>query len=234
MPGLTQKIAENIEDVQQSIVAACSRANRKPADVQLVAVTKYAELPWVEAVANLNLPLGENRPQQLANRREQWPSANWHLIGQLQRNKAKLAVQNANLIHSIDSPRLLERVQTVASELGTQQTVLLQINQSEEDAKSGFAADDFRSLEQALTSDSSSVEITGLMTMAAANADKTEIRRTFSSLRILRDALQDRTGRRLPELSMGMSGDFEIAVEEGATIVRVGRSLYRGLEPTRQ
>ena len=72
------------------------------------------------------------------------------------------------------------------------------------------------------------------MTMAAANADKTEIRRTFSSLRILRDALQDRTGRRLPELSMGMSGDFEIAVEEGATIVRVGRSLYRGLEPTRQ
>ena len=228
------QLTRNLNAIQSQIRAACDRAERSVDDVRLVAVTKYAEWTWVESLSRLHQTFGENRPQQLAERQVLLPNCEWHLIGQLQRNKVKLALQHASMIHSIDSLKLLERVAHVAAELELQPKVLIEVNLSQESTKSGFTEDVLRRDWSQIVGLSPTVRIAGFMTMAAESDDPENARPTFRSLRQLRDELQQTdashtAGLKLRELSMGMSGDFVPAIEEGATIVRIGSRIFAGL-----
>lgn len=229
MSDVSSIIRKNLDAVQDRIHAACQRAGRDENSVRLVAVTKYAQWPWVKALAEFHQTFGENRPQQLQERSVLMPEIHWHLIGQLQRNKAKLAVEHAAMIHSVDSAKLLERVSSVSSEQHNGSEVLLQVNVSGEDSKSGFTPESLRA-EWSDLQQLPNVKIRGLMTMAPATDDEAVIRKVFRDLRTLRDEIQDAHKTALPQLSMGMSGDFEIAIEEGATLVRIGSLLFEGLQ----
>ena len=231
---ISELVQQNLADVFRQIEDACARRNRDPSTVRLVAVTKYAEWPWVEALAEYHRIFGENRPQQLAERKALRPDAEWHLIGQLQRNKVRIAVRNASLIHSVDSLRLLQRVALIGEELQLRPHVLLQVNVSGEQTKSGFRPSDLISQWPEILECHDRVQVTGLMTMAPDSENPEDARATFRGLAELRTQLaassESATHRvTLPELSMGMSGDFEIAVEEGATLVRIGSRLFQGL-----
>lgn len=230
MPDISATIKANLAETRQAINAACMRSGRDPGSVHLVAVTKYADLQWVEALAAEHHVFGENRPQQLAKRRALLPDIQWHLIGQLQRNKVKLAVQNSAMIHSVDSDRLIQKIDSVAEDLQKRPKVLLQINVSDEETKSGFAPTAITENWIQMVNSCPHVDVVGLMTMAPATEDTALVRSVFRSLRQLRDGLQANHGVTLPELSMGMSGDFEIAIEEGATLVRIGSRLFDGLK----
>ena len=228
------QLTQNLNGIHDQMRAACGRSGRSPNEVRLIAVTKYAEWPWVEALSSLHPSFGENRPQQLAERQTLLPGVEWHLIGQLQRNKVKLALQHASVIHSIDSLRLLERVAAVAAELQIRPKVLLEANMSQESSKSGFTAEELRRDWSEIVRVSTAVQIDGFMTMAAESDDPENARPTFRSLRMLRNELQQpevsrNAGLDLRELSMGMSGDFVPAIEEGATMVRIGSRIFAGL-----
>lgn len=228
MSNLTEQFRQNLERVQGRIDAACERVGRKPDDIRLIAVTKYAPLAYIAPLLDLGvLDLGENRPQQLVERAIMLPNARWHLIGQLQRNKVRSVLPHAALIHSVDSLRLLQRIGDIAGELGLTPRVLLQVNVSGESAKQGFRPDDLRRDWQACLH-VPHVEIEGLMTMAPLSDDPGDARPTFRGLRLLRDELA--RDAPLPILSMGMSHDMEVAIEEGATMVRVGSAVFEGLE----
>ncbi|MEQ9410533.1 MAG: YggS family pyridoxal phosphate-dependent enzyme [Fuerstiella sp.] len=231
---LVETLSTNLATVHSQIAAACSRSGRSPDAIRLVAVTKYAEWPWVQALASLHSIFGENRPQQLAERAPRLPDVQWHLIGQLQRNKARLAVQHAAMIHSIDSLKLLSRLADVASEMQRFPELLLQVNVSGEESKSGFAVDELVEAWPRIAALSRTLNIVGLMTMAPASEDPEAARPTFRHLAELRDRLTRMPpsadyGLTLPELSMGMSGDYVVALEEGATIVRIGSRLFEGI-----
>lgn len=198
-----------------------------------MAVTKYAQINWIEGLIALGLTqFGENRPQQLAERQARWPQVNWHLIGHLQRNKAKSVLGTTTLIHSVDSLRLAERLSELAAAWKPiPLPILCEVNVSGETSKDGFTVADLQAdWEQLLTLPG--LEIRGLMTMAPLGDDPAAARPVFAKLRQLRDSLRDQSpsGLALPELSMGMSGDFDIAIQEGATLIRVGSALFTGLE----
>ena len=231
MTAAKTQIAENLSRVRDRISAACTRAARDPSSVQLVAVTKYAELDWVRALVEQGVNvLGESRPQQLVERASEFgPAVDWHLIGHLQRNKARRVLPLVSLIHSVDTFRLLSAVDRLASELDLTPRVLLEVNAPGESQKHGFLPDELASgWDQCLKCEH--VQIVGLMGMAPRVADAEEARPAFRTLFELGDRLRTLSpALELPELSMGMSGDFEIAIEEGATIIRVGSGLYEGL-----
>ena len=228
-------IARNLAAVRQDIARACAVAGRPVDAVRLVAVTKYAQWEWVEALNAEHQSFGESRPQQLAERQALLPNAEWHLIGQLQRNKVRSAVQHAAVIHSVDSLKLLQRIALVAGELNIRPKILLQVNVSAEESKSGFSPDDLVKSWSDVTVCHESIEIAGLMTMAPASDDPEDARPSFRALRELRGQLRSQNAAQsaaltLPELSMGMSSDFRVAIEEGSTLVRIGRRLFKGLE----
>jgi pyridoxal phosphate enzyme (YggS family) len=227
-------ISSNYHSLRQRIGAACRRAGRDPASVMLVAVTKYAQLDWVRCLVELGVvELGESRPQQLVQRaHELGGCVHWHLIGNLQRNKVRSVLPHLTLLHAADSLRLLDSIDRIAQELNVRPRVLVEVNLSREEGKHGFAADELiiawdeiLKLQQ--------IEIEGLMTMAAYSPDPEQARPAFVRLRELRDELRirsdEKTKLQLKHLSMGMTGDFEVAIEEGATIVRIGSSLWEGL-----
>ena len=233
--AIAATLADNVRTINQRINAACRRANRDSSDVQLIAVTKYAPLPAVKAIADFHPVCGENRPQQLAERHELLPHVQWHLIGQLQRNKVRLAVKHAHLIHSVDSLKLLESIADAVKRENRCPKLLLQVNASRETAKSGFDPDQLPDLWLQILNAAPPQSICGLMTMAAETSEPESARPTFQLLRQLRDNLQLRpettaTNTQLRHLSMGMSGDFEVAVEEGATLVRVGSAVFHGID----
>ena len=214
--------------MRRRIEAACARSGRDPAAVRLVAVTKYAPMEAVrELVALGHRDLGENRPQQLLERAGLLNGAEvtWHLIGHLQRNKARKVLPVASLIHSVDSVRLMEAIDRLAVELSLRPRVLLEVNVSGEGSKDGFEPGVLREAWGEITR-MEHVELAGLMTMAPYSDDPETARPVFQSLRELRDELTATGALPLPELSMGMSGDFEVAIEEGATIVRMGSLLF--------
>ena len=237
-------VAANLESVLSRIDRACQKSGRAASEVQLVAVTKYAQLDWVRDLISLGQTrLGENRPQQLASRAvelgdvaeisfdETSPGIEWHQIGHLQRNKVELVLPVAALTHSIDSVRLLRRVSEIAAKQQKAARVLLEVNVSGEASKDGFTPSTLIDEWSELTG-FANVLIEGLMTMAPQCDHPDEARPYFARLRELRDTLRSANpgGPQLPELSMGMSGDFEAAIAEGATVVRVGSLLFDGLE----
>lgn len=234
MTAVESRLARNLHAVNERLRAACLRAGRPVSDVTLIAVTKYAELDWVRALVDLGVHhLGESRPQQLAARVEALAPAplTWHMIGHLQRNKARRTLQSATWIHSVDSLRLLETLDQLAGELSVEPKLLVEVNLSGEATKGGFSADELRRSWPQICA-VRNVRIDGLMTMAALSDDPEEARPTFAGLRQLRDELLHLSpqGWTLGELSMGMTNDFEVAIEEGATFVRIGSALFEGLE----
>lgn len=232
MPNIRETVAANLSAVQQRIEAACQRSGRPSVDVSLIAVTKYAQPEWVQAlVTEGQTRLGESRPQQLAARAaEMSPDIEWHLIGHLQRNKVDLILPVTHLIHSADSLRLLKRISGRAVHFDRIVRVLIEVNVSGEVSKDGFPISDLRESWPEIR-ELPGLEIRGLMTMAPLSEDLEGPRPVFQSLRELKDELTSSASEAhaLTELSMGMSRDFEVAIEEGATLVRVGSSLFKGL-----
>jgi len=213
-------IADNAAEVRRRIAEACARSGRDPKEVTLVAVTKVFPADYVEqAIAAGIADIGENRVQEA---REKKPlvrgSARWHLIGHLQSNKAKDAVRLFDMIQTVDSLDLAQKIARAAEAAGKRQEILLQVNIGNEEQKSGAERADVPALVEALRA-IDSLDLRGLMAIPPVGVAE-ETRRYFRELR----ALRDRVG--VEQLSVGMSEDFEVAIEEGATIVRVGRAIF--------
>ena len=222
----------HLEAVRARIATAAVRAGRDPATVSIVAVTKGHPLERVrEAAAGGLLDIGENRVQEALEKQAAWPEApvRWHLIGHLQTNKAKKAVGAFALIHSVDSVHLAEELEKAAASRGLRQDVLVQVNVAREPQKTGVTPEDAEAL-AARVAAQPHLALRGLMTMAPLTDDAAVIRATFRGLRELRERLEG-DGSRLPVLSMGMSSDFEIAIEEGATMLRLGTVLFGERQP---
>lgn len=221
-------IAEHLRAVRRRVADAADVAGRDPDDVTLVAVTKTVGIEEVrQAVAAGCHDFGENRVQEFVGKHGLFPDERWHFIGTLQSNKARDVVGRAHLIHSVDSLKLLGVIDRHALEAGVVQPVLLQVNVSAEESKHGFEACDMEDVLRAACS-MPGVEVRGLMTMAPLTARPDDVRWVFRELRELQERLQAAHigPHDLIELSMGMTNDFETAVEEGATIVRVGRAIF--------
>ncbi len=241
MEGLAvnlDRLKSNIDSVHSRIARALDQAGRPPGSVRLVAVTKRSPAEWVEPLARLGVvDLGENYPQELVRKfeltRALEPAPCWHLIGHLQSNKVKKVVgplgQALVMIHSIDSLKLLDLVGEAALAAGVSPAVCLQVNTSAEPSKHGWTPESLLADADRIAAPRA-VPVVGLMTMAALGTTAETARGSFVRLRALRDQLAARTGRALPELSMGMSSDYETAVLEGATLVRVGSALFEGVE----
>ncbi len=233
MSDVSHRIAENLRRIEERIARAAEVAGRRADQVKLVAVTKYVGPEMVRhlVAAGCHL-LGESRPQQLWQKVEVLSDlpVRWHLVGHLQRNKVRRTLPLVEMIESVDSLRLLETIDRVAAEQRRRVQVLLEVNVSGEQAKHGFAVE---AMDQVVVQlpNYRQVQVCGLMCMAALDGGLQAARRDFAALRNLRDRLQAVCPQqvRLDELSMGMSGDFEAAIEQGATIVRIGSALFEGV-----
>jgi len=220
--------------VRERIAAAAQRAGRMDA-IRLIAVTKKSPAEWVRPLVALgNCDLGENYPQELWRKCELLAdlggSIRWHLIGHLQTNKVKKTLPLVKVIHSVDSLKLLQIVDQAVSGMAEPPQVCLQVNTSSEESKHGWSPDQLLRDADAIAA-CGKIPVVGLMTIAAWGTTAETARPSFIRLRELRELLRQKTGLALGELSMGMSGDFEAAVEEGATLVRIGSALFEGLEP---
>ena len=222
-------IAQNRASILSQIAAACERVGRDPAEVTLVAVSKTVGVGEVAEALEAGIhDFGENRTSLFKEKQEAFPDERWHFIGSIQTNKIKEFVGKAALVHSVSSQRALAAIARRAQLLGVVQKLLIEVNVSGEESKDGISPDALGGLLEAAAG-LEGIEVRGFMTMAP-QGDETEIRAAFRGLRELRDALaasyRDCECIQLDELSMGMSDDFPIAVEEGATIVRIGRSIW--------
>jgi pyridoxal phosphate enzyme (YggS family) len=224
-------LADRLELVEARIAAACRRAGRQRAEVTLVAVTKTVSAAVAQQLVHLGLrDLAENRPQEL------WRKAaavngdvRWHFVGHLQRNKIDKTLPLVCMIHSVDSLRLLQALEHEAGRRGQTLEVLLECNAGAESGKHGFSLVEIAAVAPALRP-LKHVQVRGLMTMAALQEPE-KCRPTFAALRRQRDALRPLVAapHSLDQLSMGMSNDFEIAIEEGATLIRLGTVLFEGV-----
>lgn len=249
MNTIRRKLADNLKRLQDRIHAACERKGRRFEDVRLVAVTKMVEIDIIRSAIEMGLTdLGESRVQEiikrasmvrehLARRRRMEgpatpPEPQWHMIGHLQRNKVRALLPWVDCVHSLDSLRLAEEISVEAVKIGKVVPLLIEINVSGEKSKGGMAVGAISHCIELLRA-LPGIRVTGLMTMAPLADDPEETRPYFARLTELLDDL--RTDRLVPsdcrELSMGMSGDFEVAIEEGATMIRVGRALFEGVVP---
>ncbi len=220
-------IAERYEAVRRQVADAADCAGRASDDTTIIAVSKHVGVVEIRKALTAGvLDFGENRVQEFEGKFGLFPEARWHFIGTLQTNKVKDVVGKACLIHSVDSLRLLEHIDRRAGEIGVVQPVLLQVNVSGEASKHGFAPMDLR---EALIEAGhlTNTEVRGLMTMAPFGRAE-DSRWVFRELRELRDSLCEMplNSVDLAELSMGMTNDYRVAVEEGATLVRVGRAIF--------
>lgn len=213
-------IRANVQAVEERIAAACARSGRARSEVTLVAVTKtFPASDVAHAIAAGMTDVGENKVQEARDKQPSVASsARWHLIGHLQSNKAKDAVRLFDVIQTIDSVDLAERVARIAESAGKRQEVLVQVNVGGEEQKSGAEIADVPSIVQRIA-ELPSLHLSGLMAIPPF-LEPEQVRPYFRKLRALRDDLG------LPQLSMGMTDDFEVAIEEGATIVRVGRAIF--------
>ena len=220
-------VAERLVEVCGRIEAACGKAGRDPAGVELLAVSKTFPAEVIrEAVEAGHRLFGESRQQEAEVKIPQLPaSLRWHFIGHLQSNKVRKVLPLVEALHSIDSVKLARQVDRVAEELGLFPKVFLEVNVGVEGGKHGFREDSLReSMEELLGL--KRLELLGLMAIPPFVPEPEQARPWFAGLRELRDRLEAESGVPLPGLSMGMSGDYEIAVEEGSTIVRVGSSIF--------
>jgi pyridoxal phosphate enzyme (YggS family) len=220
-------IVENLAKVRDRIEAACGRVGRAVDDVTVVAVTKTHGADVVERVIEAGISdVGENRMQEFLEKRPQVTlPCRWHLVGTLQRNKAGRALGQFSLVHSVDRVRLAETLSRLGGEQGETTRILLEVNTSGEATKHGFHPGDIQAAASEIAG-LPNLELLGLMTIGPLTDDETAVRRAFQTLFRLKEKLERDLGKPLPDLSMGMSDDFETAIEEGATIVRLGRVLF--------
>ncbi len=232
-------IRENLEQIEKRIQAACDRSGRAREEVLLIAVSKTKPASMVREAMEAGIrDFGENKVQELCEKAEEIkglterPEAgaiNWHLIGHLQRNKVKYVVDQACLIHSVDSLRLAEEIQKEAAKKDCHVDILIEVNIGDEESKSGVAKEEAVGLVRAVAP-LSRVHIKGLMAVAPIVSEPEESRPYFQEMFRLREEIRfmELPGVEMRELSMGMTGDFEVAVEEGATMVRVGTAIFGG------
>ncbi len=221
-------LSEILTEVNGKIAKACAKVGRDPAEVEIVAVTKTHGAEVVDEAYDAGLTLiGENKVQEAT-----WKKAaakagpSWHLIGHLQSNKVRAALELFDVIHSVDSLKLAEHINRVADALGVTPRILLEVNVSGEKSKSGMGPEEVEGVIATIMQDCPRITVEGLMTMAPFSENKEDARPYFRQLRELRDNLEQKLAIGLPRLSMGMSGDYEVAVEEGATWVRLGTVLF--------
>jgi len=220
-------LTENLEAVRERIESAALRSGRKPDDVELVAISKTYPAEMIQEAAEAGQVLfGESRVQEALIKIPSLPShLRWHFIGHLQSNKVRKVLPHFELIHGVDSSGLARDIDRIGAETGLFPRVLLEVNVSGEGSKHGFAPEALeRDLEALLAMPRLQVE--GFMTMAPYAAEADASRPYFVALRELKDRLSTTTGIPYTTLSMGMSGDYEVAVEEGATLVRVGSAIF--------
>lgn len=222
-------IKDNLLSVQNRIEAACAKSGKKAEDITLLAVTKTVPAERIREIMDLGITsLGENRVQELLSKYEELPDAKWHIIGHLQTNKVKSIIGKVKLIHSVDSLRLAEEIGKQSAARGITTDILLEVNVSGEESKYGM---DLNFVDE-MVEHCSGIEglcVKGLMTMAPLGAPESEIRKIFSSLykKYVDISAKKYDNVIMEYLSMGMSNDFDIAIEEGANIVRVGRGLFQ-------
>lgn len=236
------KISERIKHVKDTINSACARAGRDPNEVKLVIVTKSATIEAIKKVIQLGTnEFGENRVQQLkkvsiqvtdflnSNNSIATKNVKWHMIGHLQRNKVRQVLPIAYLIHTVDTLRLAEEISTSAAKLNICPEVLLQVNTSNEPQKYGVPVGAATHLAEQIET-LPNLKLTGLMTMAPLTHNKDVVRSCFVRARELFEEMRGEriVGPHFTELSMGMSSDYEVAVEEGATILRIGSAIFAG------
>lgn len=222
-------VQEQLNEVRQKIVQACERAGRNPSEVKLIAVSKTKPVSMIEeAIACGQTVFGENKVQELCDKIPQLPAnLEWHLIGHLQRNKVKYIVDKVALIHSVDTVRLAKQISQEAIKAGVTVQILLEVNVAREESKFGFME---KEVEEAVREIAAfpNIQIVGLMTIAPFVADPEENRIYFKKLHQLCVDINKKNidNIRMSELSMGMTGDYEVAIEEGATMVRVGTGIF--------
>jgi hypothetical protein len=224
-----QQLAENIAQVRARIAQAAERAGRDPAEITLVAVSKTKPVELVEMAYNCGVTdFGENRVQEALAKIARWhpQGLRWHLIGHLQSNKAAKVVEPFACVHSVDSLHLAQTLSRHAQELGKPLPILLQVNVASEASKEGMSPGELPELARQIVA-LPALRVEGLMTIAPLVSDPEEVRLVFRELRRLRDRLRiDVSASDWAQLSMGMTGDYSVAIEEGATIVRVGRAIF--------
>ena len=222
-------IKENLEEVEARITRACERSGRERSEVTLISVskTKPAEM-LQEAYDAGSRDFGENKPQEIREKYPQLPTdIRWHMIGHLQRNKIKYIIDKVCMIHSVDSIRLAEAIDEEAKKHGIVMPVLIEVNVAEEESKFGVHLDEVESLIRQI-SELSNIQVQGLMTIAPFTENAEDNRIYFRKLRNLYVDIKDKNidNVNMCNLSMGMTGDYEVAVEEGATMVRVGTVIF--------
>lgn len=223
-------ISENIKQVREKIEQKCLEIDRNPSEITLIAVAKnfppdYIKTAFAEGVTNF----GENKAQELTAKFEHLSDLNekikWHFIGNLQRNKVRFAVQVSEYIHSVDSLLIASEINKRAAKINKNQKILLEIKTSDEETKSGLESEsEIKDLLRYCT-ELPNIKLVGLMTIAPFTKDKNLIRKSFSYLRKLKDNLKFEVDS-LNELSMGMTNDYEIAIEEGSTMIRIGSAIF--------
>jgi PLP dependent protein len=221
-------ISENIRILRERIARKCAESDRNPAEIKIIAVSKNFGADEINSVLNEGLKdFGENRAQELTAKYEELQDkVTWHFIGHLQRNKVKFAVKAAGFIHSVDSITVASDINRLAAANNKIQKILLQVKTSDEESKSGVndESEIYNLVEYC--KESGNLDLIGLMTIAPFTGDEKIIRRSFRYLRELRDGICSRGYTEVKELSMGMTLDYEIAIEEGATMLRIGSAIF--------
>ena len=223
-----REIGEILADVKSRIEAACKRAGRDPSEVEIIAVTKTHGAEAVKEAWDAGLRIvGENKVQEAAWKKPASVTGPmWHLIGHLQSNKVRKALELFDFFHSVDSAALADRMNAIAEDMGASPHILLEVNVSGEKSKSGMKPEEVEGVLAHIAKACPRITVEGLMTMAPFSENPEDARPYFRRLRELRDEMERELGIGLPRLSMGMSGDYEVAVEEGATWVRLGTVLF--------
>ena len=224
------KLSEQLANVLNAVNETAASAGREPGEVKLLAVSKtFPAADVLEAYNAGQREFGENRVQELEQKVPVLPEdIVWHLIGHLQSNKAAKAAELADWVHSVDSVKLVNKLSDAAQKAGKTLKILLEVNVSGEESKYGIRTkEDLYQVAEAAVA-APAIEWKGLMTMAPAAAEGEELKQVFAGLRQMRDELEQKYSVTLPELSMGMSGDYPAAIAEGATIVRIGTAIFGG------
>ena len=234
--GIKDHIKRGLDETRERVSSAAARSGRRPEDVLLMGVTKFQPLEAIYAARDAGLSLfGENRVQEREGKTVSWegPRVKWHMIGHLQRNKARRALELFDCIQSVDSIELALALDRIIGESGGDAgdsappyPIMIEVNVSGEISKQGVTPEKSFALINEIAVKCPRIEITGLMTIGPLTSDERMIRSAFASLRRLGDSIREKSGLKLPHLSMGMSGDYELAILEGSTIVRVGTAIF--------
>jgi len=227
----TNRLKSNWQKIQDEVKEAADRYGRDPDSITIIGASKYVDAEMTKALFDVGCTnLGESRPQSLWEKSAHFGEddlVRWHLIGHLQRNKIRRTLPIKPLIHSIDSQRLLDALSAEAQSQACEVSVLLEVNISGDEAKTGLSREGLNGVLE--KSPFANVQIRGLMAMTGWGVESDQARRQFDQVRQLRDEVEERFGHPLPELSMGMSGDFQQAIAAGATMVRIGSRLFEGI-----